>query len=125
MDWIGYALLGVVVLLLIKQMIPMKGLKNLSGEEVRELLKKPKDCTFIDVREVHEYKSGHIKGFKNIPLSQLSQRISEIDGNKQIVLTCRSGNRSRTAAKILMKNKFTNLSHLKTGISGWSGSLTK
>lgn len=125
MDWIGYALLGVVVLLLIKQMIPMKGLKNLSGEEVRELLKKPKDCTFIDVREVHEYKSGHIKGFKNIPLSQLSQRISEIDGNKQIVLTCRSGNRSRTAAKILMKNKFTKLSHLKTGISGWSGSLTK
>lgn len=125
MDWIGYALLGVVVLLLIKQMIPMKGLKNLSGEEVRELLKKPKDCTFIDVREVHEYKSGHIKGFKNIPLSQLSQRISEIDGNKQIVLTCRSGNRSRTAAKILIKNKFTNLSHLKTGISGWSGSLTK
>ncbi|HBI03641.1 MAG TPA: sulfurtransferase [Paenibacillaceae bacterium] len=125
MNWIGYALLGVVVLLFIKQMFPMKGLKDLSSEEVSDLLKKPKDFAFIDVREVHEYKSGHIKGFKNIPLSQLSQRLNEIDGNKQIVLTCRSGNRSRTAAKILMKNKFPNLAHLKTGISGWSGSLSK
>jgi rhodanese-related sulfurtransferase len=119
MDWIGYGLLAVILFLFIKQMLPMKGLKNLSSEEVKELLKKPKEYTFIDVREVHEYNSGHIKGFKNIPLSQLNQRLHEIDRNKPIVLTCRSGNRSRVAAKILIKNKFTNLSHLKTGIAGW------
>lgn len=125
MDWIGYALLGIIVLLFIKRMFPMKGLKDLSNEEVSELLKKPEDYTFIDVREVQEYKSGHIKGFKNIPLSQLSTRFNEIDGNKQIVLTCRSGNRSRTAAKMLMQGNMKNLSHLKSGISGWAGGLSK
>lgn len=125
MGWIGYGILGVVVLLFIKQMFPMKGLRNLSSEDVKGLLSKAKEYSFIDVREVHEYKAGYIKGFKNIPLSQFSQRLGEIDRNKPVVLTCRGGNRSRQAAKILMKSGFTDVSHLQTGVSGWSGSLSK
>lgn len=125
MQWLQYLLPALVVILLLQRLLPMKGLQNLNAKEVRERLQNPSGTEFIDVREVSEYKSGHIQGFKNIPLSQLAGRYSEINSQKSIVLTCRSGMRSKQAAKILKKNGYTMLHHLKTGVSGWDGKLTK
>ncbi|UOF92401.1 rhodanese-like domain-containing protein [Fodinisporobacter ferrooxydans] len=125
MQWIQYILLGLVLLLLIRKFLPMKGLVNLTSQEVEDVLQKAKGYSFIDVREIHEYRGGHIKGFKNVPLSQLSNRIQELNPDQSIVLTCRSGMRSRQAAKILLKHGFTKVAHLKTGISGWHGGFVK
>ncbi|MFT9850099.1 rhodanese-like domain-containing protein [Aneurinibacillus sp. REN35] len=125
MEWIQYVLFAVVVWLLVKRFMPAKGLKNLSAQDVQEKLGQPKQYAFIDVREVHEYKNGHIKGFRNIPLSQLTSQIANIPKEKSIVLTCRSGMRSRQAAKMLRKQGFDDISHLQTGIAGWQGPLAK
>ena len=61
-----------------------------------------RDAIIIDVRTKAEYDSGAIPGSQNIPLQQLSGRISEIrKTNKPVITCCASGIRSGSAAGIL------------------------
>lgn len=60
--------------------------------------------TLLDVRQSSEYNAGHVYGFKNIPLDELRERISEIDQNKPVLVMCHSGIRSYLACCIL-RNK--------------------
>ncbi|TCS96572.1 rhodanese-like domain-containing protein [Hazenella coriacea] len=125
MHWLQWMILGLILFLLIKPFLPNRWLTNLTPTQVKDLLKKPQEFQFIDVREPFEYKNGHIKGIKNIPMSQLSQRQQEISHDRAIVITCQSGFRSKRAAKILKRSKFKNLSHLERGVNSWEGKLSK
>jgi len=59
--------------------------KTLSADELKDLLDK-KEVYFLDVREPKELEElGTIKGYVNIPLSQMEHRLSEIPKNKLIV----------------------------------------
>lgn len=55
----------------------------------------------LDVRRPDEYRAGHIRGARLIPLSELQQRVSELPRDRKIVCVCRSGNRSSSATRIL------------------------
>lgn len=55
----------------------------------------------VDVRTPQEFNSGYIEGAVNIPLQNLTQRLDEIPADQPVVLYCRSGNRSSTAARML------------------------
>ncbi len=69
----------------------------------------------IDVREPQEFKNGHILGARNIPLTQLKQRLIELRKDKPIYLYAQSEFRSARAAQVLHKNGYQDLSHLKGG----------
>lgn len=125
LDSIFYLLLAAFVILMVRRMLPLKGLGNVTPDELMAMLKKTRDYQFIDVREPFEYKRGTIQGFRNIPLSQLPQAIKDLDRTKPVVLTCQSGMRSRQAAKLLMQQGFTDIRHLPTGLSGWNRPLAK
>ena len=59
--------------------------KTLSADELKELLDK-KEVYFLDVREPKELEElGTIKGYVNIPLSQIENRLSEIPKHKLMV----------------------------------------
>ena len=53
----------------------------------------------IDVRTESEYKSGHIKNSINVPLKDLTYRISEFDKKDNIVTVCAAGIRAESAKK--------------------------
>lgn len=56
----------------------------------------------LDVRTPGEYRRGHVKGSKNIPLQDLQKQAAKIKKwQKPVITCCASGNRSGTAAKIL------------------------
>lgn len=56
----------------------------------------------LDVRTIEEFRLGHAKGSKNIPLHELSGKIAELKKqNRPIVACCRTGNRSGAATRIL------------------------
>lgn len=60
--------------------------KKLSDAELEKLLQNPKNLFFLDVREPKEIQElGSIKGYVNIPLGQLVERLNEIPRNKLIV----------------------------------------
>jgi rhodanese-related sulfurtransferase len=82
-------------------------IESLNAHKVEEKLKGSKRPLLIDVREPHEYKSGHIAGAKLIPLGELSKRMGELPKNKEIICVCATGNRSSSATKILVKAGYT------------------
>lgn len=63
----------------------------------------------VDVRSKLEFQSGSAKGAKNIPLDTIEQRIAEFKGKDNIVVFCRSGNRSAQAKRVLESNGFNNV----------------
>ncbi|NDI35883.1 rhodanese-like domain-containing protein [Chengkuizengella sediminis] len=116
---------GIVLGLLfwfIYQQLPVKGLKTLNTTDFSEALNGNKSIILIDVREPHELKTGHIKDAVNIPLSQIRKRLDEIPEDKTVMLYCRSGFRSKKAARILKKKKM-NMIHLRGGMMSWHGEI--
>ncbi|MDO3695512.1 rhodanese-like domain-containing protein [Wenyingzhuangia sp. chi5] len=80
-----------------------------------------KNVQLIDVRTPSEFKSGHIKGAKNIDVfsSEFKQKINELDKSKATYIYCRSGQRSQKALKIMLKEDFENIHDLKGGYMTW------
>jgi len=76
------------------------------------------DHILIDVRTPEEFASGHIAGAVNIPVQQLEQRLSEVPDDKEIVVYCRSGNRSATASQILANSGYSDVYDMG-GIIAW------
>jgi rhodanese-related sulfurtransferase len=91
---------------------------TLKPGEVQEKLKNGKHPFLLDVREKQEMREGHISGVKVIPLRQLESRMKDLPKNREIVCVCRSGNRSRSAAKQLIRAGYT-ASNMKGGMLAW------
>lgn len=104
---------------------PTKGLRTLKEGEFRKEIENSPNKLLVDVREPGEFKGGFIPGARNIPLSQINGRLAEIRKDRDVLLYCRSGIRSKNAARILRKNGYTKLAHLQGGIGAWGGKLSK
>ncbi|WP_235890237.1 rhodanese-like domain-containing protein [Flavobacterium gawalongense] len=65
----------------------------------------------VDVRTPAEFAEGHVKGSTNIPLDQVANQLAKFKGKEQIIVFCRSGNRSGQAKLILEQNGFTNITN--------------
>ncbi len=115
-----YIILIIFVLFIISRMLPVKDVKNLAPEEIKHKLKN-KDIQLIDVRTPGEYQNGHVKKFKNIPLQSLKDQSKQLKKDKEVVVICRSGNRSMRACRILKKQGFENLTNVRGGMNMWRG----
>ncbi len=102
----------------------VKGMTNISADELLSRLNSSSDLLLIDVREPNEFKSGHIEGAISVPLSQFQQRYAEIPNNRELVIYCQSGMRSKAAGNWLIKHGYTNLYNLRGGIRTWRGRRT-
>jgi rhodanese-related sulfurtransferase len=80
-----------------------------------------KNAVVLDVREAAEYSAGRIANAKQIPLSQLSSKLKDLEKFKEkpIIVACRAGLRSAGAAKLLKKNAFNQVYQLKGGLTAW------
>ena len=72
----------------------------------------------IDVRTPEEFASGHIQNAVNIPVETLQTRLDEVPGGTSVAVYCRSGNRSASAAQILVENGYQQVYDLG-GIKDW------
>jgi phage shock protein E len=67
---------------------------------------KIKGALLVDVRSTGEFATESAPGTVNIPLSELSSRLTEIPKSSPVVLCCASGTRSGLAKLLLMKNGY-------------------
>lgn len=63
-------------------------------------------ATLVDVRTDDEFRAGHVHGARNIPVHEIEQRLSEIPKDRTVVLYCRSGARSASAASVLQRKGY-------------------
>jgi len=103
------------------------GYQNLSVQEVNERIQSDtNDFVLIDVRTLGEYtgKLGHLGDARLYPVQNLDIQYHELEQyqeeEKDIILYCRSGNRSRRAAEFLRKNGFENLFNMEGGMRAWN-----
>lgn len=86
----------------------IEALKNLlgfgPGTDYKTLV--AQGAQVIDVRSPAEFKGGHIKGSKNIPLPSLESNLSKINKEKPVITCCASGMRSASAKSILLSKGF-------------------
>ena len=88
--------------------------------ELAELQAEEKDhIEVLDVREPAEVETGKVTGSRNIPLSQLSHRIKELDPSKLIVAHCKGGYRSSIATSLMRRNGFQDIANLTGGYDAW------
>jgi rhodanese-related sulfurtransferase len=73
----------------------------------------------LDVREPSEWADFHIPNATLIPLGQLEARVKEVPAGKDVVVVCRSGNRSATGRDILLKAGFTRVTSMTGGVTQW------
>lgn len=85
-----------------------------------------KNVQLVDVRTAAEYALGHIPGAANMDVQsrEFESNISQLDKTRPVALYCRSGARSKIAAKKLADKGFK-VYELDKGISGWKGEITK
>lgn len=95
--------------------------RSISGEELKEKMERG-NVQLIDVREPHEFAMGHIKGARNVPLSQIEQL--SVVKNSSVYVICQSGMRSKRAYKILNK-KGIDVINVTGGMLKWNGAVVK
>jgi rhodanese-related sulfurtransferase/ferredoxin len=94
--------------------------EEITPEAVHALMEQDTPIRLIDVREPREYDIARIEGAELIPLGQLSQRLSELNPEDDIIVHCHHGMRSHAAAQMLLSSGFKKVRNMRGGIDGWS-----
>jgi glyoxylase-like metal-dependent hydrolase (beta-lactamase superfamily II)/rhodanese-related sulfurtransferase len=98
---------------------------QISAQELVELRKAEGDhIAVLDVREPGEVAAGKVEGAINIPLTQLKERVNELDREKLIVVNCKGGYRSAIATSLLRQAGLVDIANLTGGYDAWKALAT-
>jgi len=73
----------------------------------------------LDVRTPEEWEDYHIEGATLIPLDELEIRVEEVPQDEEIVVVCRSGNRSQVGRDILRQAGISQSTSMAGGVNAW------
>ncbi len=93
---------------------------EITAPEVKKMMDEHKPFVLVDVREPHEFQICRIPGSTLIPLGDVPKRMHELNSADEIVVHCRSGQRSAQAVELLMKAGFRKIHNLKGGVLAWA-----
>ncbi len=99
------------------------GLRRFSPRQLREELAGNAGLVLIDVREPHEFATGHLPGARNIPVNDLAHRLGEIPADRTPVFVCLSGARSLAACTLAAAAGIVHPGQLEGGMRAWEGDL--
>jgi rhodanese-related sulfurtransferase len=97
----------------------MMKIKEVASADAMAMLEK--GALLVDVREAREIsgRSFDVADVMEMPLSDFGKRYQEIPRDRNVILACRSGNRSMMAARFLAENGFSRVFNLEDGIFSW------
>lgn len=99
---------------------------DITVQELKQKLDNKEAFTFIDVREAHEHQEFNL-GAQLIPLGDIMTAIEKFQDKKgeEIVLHCRSGQRSGMAQQFMQQYGYTNVRNLLGGVLAWQEAFGK
>lgn len=80
---------------------------------------KDEGAFILDVRQPEEWAQFHIPGATLIPLGELPNRLNEIPKDREVIVVCRSGNRSAQGRDILLRAGYTLVTSMAGGVTEW------
>lgn len=98
----------------------IRGIKEMDTVNAMNLINRS-NALVLDVREQSEYDAGHIINSRLISMSNLKERVGELEKYRErpIVVVCRSGTRSAPATAFLNKQGFAQVHVLSGGVMAW------
>ncbi len=99
--------------------------EDITTDELKARLEKGEKLNMIDVREDDEVATGMIPGARHIRLSEIPDRLGEIDLNQETIMICRSGGRSSRASEFLASQGYKHIKNMVGGMLNWNGPVTK
>src|SRR5713226_4510525 len=93
---------------------------EITATEVKKMMDERRPFVLVDVREPQEYQIARIPGSKLIPRATLPERLHELSTADDIVVHCKSGQRSAQAVELLMKAGFRKIHNLRGGVLAWA-----
>jgi adenylyltransferase/sulfurtransferase len=94
--------------------------QEITPRDLDERVRRGDSIDLIDVREPYEWRIARIEGARLIPLGKFERAVAEIPPDRDVVLYCHHGSRSRTAAEFLVEQGFRRVWNLTGGIDRWS-----
>jgi rhodanese-related sulfurtransferase len=96
---------------------PREPFTRISVQEADEMMND--GAAVIDVREPHEYTTGHVPGASLIPVNSVFARREELPKDKDVIFVCAVGQRSALAAEMAAAAGLTRLFNLEGGTDAW------
>ena len=116
---LGIALLVLAGILFLRGS-PTAGLALAREVSVDQALSMREEGAFVlDVRQPEEWLEHHIPGSTLIPLGELEARLAEVPQDQEILVVCRSGNRSAEGRDILLEAGFEQVTSMAGGLTQW------
>ncbi len=96
-------------------------MNEITVQELKEKKESGDDFLLLDVREDFEYLVSNLEGL-HVPMDHLENRMDELEEYKQkeVIVMCRSGNRSAKVTAYLQNKGFEKAINLKGGIKKWA-----
>ena len=97
-------------------------MKHYSALDLKQRLQQANssDIVLLDVREPWEFDICAIPGSILIPMGSISQKLDSLDKNREIVVICHHGIRSRRVANYMEQQGFTAMINLTGGVEAWA-----
>jgi molybdopterin/thiamine biosynthesis adenylyltransferase/rhodanese-related sulfurtransferase len=92
---------------------------EISPRDLSEKMRRGDDFQLVDVREEWEWQIARLPGARLMPLATFASAAATLDRDREVVLYCKVGARSRYAAEELAEAGFTRLTNLTGGITRW------
>jgi len=89
-------------------------------EELKRAIDEGRKPFLLDVREPHELRLSKLDYDAHIPMDLVEARLAELDPDAEIVVICRTGNRSGTITELLRSKGFANAKNLVGGMNAWA-----
>ena len=97
-------------------------MKELTVEDVQQMMSEQQPVHLIDVREVDEVAEGKIPGAVNIPLGLLEFKLQDLSKETPYIMVCRSGGRSGRATQLLESHGYQ-ATNMVGGMMSWDGAV--
>lgn len=94
---------------------------KISAADVKQALDEKQKVTILDVRTPQEYANAKIAGSINLPVDQVTQKVSSIIPDKQqtVYVYCLSGSRSVQAVAAMKRLGYSHVYDMQSGLLAW------
>lgn len=96
-------------------------MREMSSLQVYNYLQtKTEQPLLLDVREPWEYDICHIEGSKHIPMQRIPSNLEQLDPQRETIVICHHGIRSKIVSDFLEQAQFQNVINLTGGVNSWA-----